>query len=122
MLAFSSSPRFVEHLTGPHHPERPDRIRAIHKAVRDAGLIDSPNPFPDFDLDLSLKPLPGPKLLELTPTMSDESWPLLCHTPAHLQHIKHICQLGGGVLDQGDTPVSPASYDIALLSLGSLLT
>ena len=47
-VGFCSSPRFVEHVTGPHHPERPDRIRAIHRAVREAGLIDSPDPFPDF--------------------------------------------------------------------------
>ena len=58
MLGFCSSARFVEHDTGPHHPERPDRIRAIHKAVRDAGLVRSANPFPDFDLDFGLRPLP----------------------------------------------------------------
>ena len=33
-MGFSSSPHFVDHLTGPHHPERPDRIRAI-----DAGKL-----------------------------------------------------------------------------------
>ena len=35
MVGFCTSPRFVEHDTGPHHPERPDRIRAIFQAVRD---------------------------------------------------------------------------------------
>src|SRR5438552_2541361 len=62
LVGFSSSPRFVEHDTGPHHPERPDRIRAIHRAVREAGLIDSPDPFPDFTIDLGLRaaiPSPG---------------------------------------------------------------
>src|SRR5436190_8607450 len=57
LLGFSSSPRFVEHATGPHHPERPDRIRAIHRAVREAGLIDSPDPFPEFEIDLGLRAL-----------------------------------------------------------------
>src|SRR5882672_4164732 len=57
MLAFVSSPRFVEHITGPHHPERPDRIRAIHRAVREAGLIDSPDPFPELEIDFGLRPL-----------------------------------------------------------------
>src|SRR6185295_2292902 len=42
--AFVSSPRFVEHDTGPHHPERADRIRAIHRAVREAKMIQSPDP------------------------------------------------------------------------------
>src|SRR5947208_13381364 len=61
-VGFSSSPRFVEHVTGPHHPERPDRIRAIHRAVREAGLIDSPDPFPEFQIDLGLRALiPSPR-------------------------------------------------------------
>ena len=52
MVGFCSDPRFVGHDMGPHHPERPDRIRAVHRAVRLAGMIDSPDPFPDFALDL----------------------------------------------------------------------
>ena len=57
MTAFVSNPKFVEHETGPHHPERADRIRAIHRAVREAKMIDSPDPFPDFSIDLG--PLDG---------------------------------------------------------------
>src|SRR5205814_1243693 len=61
MTGFSSSPLFVQHDTGPHHPERPDRIRAIHRAVREAGLIDSPDPFPEFEIDFGLlSPTPSP--------------------------------------------------------------
>jgi acetoin utilization deacetylase AcuC-like enzyme len=121
MLAFSSSPRFVEHDTGPEHPERPDRIRAIHAAVRQAGLVDSPSPFPDFSLDLGLAPAGGPKLLELTPQRADERWLETVHTPEMIARTRHFCELGGGLLDQGDTPVGAGSFEIALLSLGSLL-
>jgi acetoin utilization deacetylase AcuC-like enzyme len=32
-----------------------------------------------------------------------------------------MCEVGGGVLDLGDTPVGPESYEVALLSLGSAL-
>jgi acetoin utilization deacetylase AcuC-like enzyme len=121
MLGFATSPRFAEHITGPHHPERPDRIRAIFQAVRDAGLVDSPNPFNDHSLDLHLYPA-GDKVVEIEPKPADEKWLALCHTPRHIQWVKHVCEVGGGVLDQGDTPVCEASYEIALLSLGSLLT
>ena len=31
-----SDPRFLEHDTGPDHPERPDRLRAIVQAVHDS--------------------------------------------------------------------------------------
>ena len=89
MIAFVSSPRFVEHITGPHHPERPDRIRAIHKALRDAGLIDSPNPFPDFDLDLSLKRQDAIQCIELTPTPAQVNDLELVHTSEHI----HRCLL-----------------------------
>jgi acetoin utilization deacetylase AcuC-like enzyme len=122
MTGFSTSPRFVEHLTGPHHPERPDRIRAIYRAVRDAGLVDSPDPFPDFSLETGLKPVGGEKLLELTPVPANESLLTLVHTPKHVQHVKHVCELGGGVLDLGDTPVGRNSFEIAMLSLGSGIT
>jgi acetoin utilization deacetylase AcuC-like enzyme len=122
MLGICSSPEFVQHLTGQLHPERPDRIRAIHLAVRQAGLIDSPNPFPDFSLDLQLKPAAGPKLKELSPTPADEKTIELIHTQQMIQRLKHICESGGGVLDQGDTPVSPRSFDLALLSSGAVLT
>src|SRR3954447_4144908 len=121
MLAFVSSPRFVEHETGAHHPERPDRIRAIHKAVRDAGLIDSPNPFPEFELDFGIKEQSEIKCIELSPVRADENLLELVHTPEHVRHVKHVCEIGGGILDLGDTPVVAKSYEIALLSLGSAI-
>src|SRR5438552_2035380 len=97
MVGFSSSSRFVEHETGPHHPERPDRIRAILRAVREAGLIDSPDPFPDFQIDLGLRAraLAGATqaspLLELSPTPADERWIRLVHPQQYIDRIRHIC-------------------------------
>jgi len=121
LLGFCTSPEFVNHLTGPNHPERPDRIRAIALAVRQAGLIDSPNPFPDFSLGFQIHPPGGEKLLELSPTPADLKTIVLVHQPQMIEHIRHVCQSGGGVLDLGDTPVSPQSFDTALLSCGSVL-
>ena len=120
-VAFISSPRCIEHDTGPFHPERPDRIRAIHRAVRAAGLIDSPDPFPDFQLDLGKLPAAPFKLLEIAPTPAAPQWINLVHPPDYVQNVRHVAQSGGGVLDQGDTRIGPESYDIALLSLGSVL-
>ncbi len=120
-IAFISSPRFVEHDTGRAHPERPDRIRAIHRAVRLAGLVDSADPFPEFQIEF------GPDLakseraiLELEAELAAESWLTSVHTQPMIDKVKRACELGG-VLDQSDTPTCPASYEIALLSLGSAL-
>jgi acetoin utilization deacetylase AcuC-like enzyme len=121
MIALCTSPRFADHLTGPHHPERPDRIRAIFKAVRDAGLVDSPNPFPGFSMNFGLHPLGLPKLLELSPAPADLRWVQTVHPPDMIQRIERICLHGGGVLDQGDTPVGPDSYQIALLAAGAAM-
>lgn len=122
MVGFVSSPKFVEHDTGPHHPERPDRIRAIYRALSQAGLLDSPDPFPDFSLDTGLRPAAGkPKLREFNPVPADEKWLLLGHHQRHIDYVKRVCALGGGVLDQGDTPVERNGHEIALLSLGAAL-
>jgi len=121
MVGFCSSPRFVEHDTGAHHPERPDRIRVIHKAVRDAGLISSPNPFPDFKLDLGLSPLGLPPLIEIEPIPATESQIELVHPHAVIDRVKHHCELNG-VLDQGDTPCERRSFNTALLAAGAAIT
>ena len=121
-VGFCSSPHFVDHVTGPYHPERPDRIRAIHRAVRVAKMIESPDPFPDFDIEFGKLDGRGVKLTELTPRHAEEKWLRTVHTPEHIQHVHHTCEIGGGFIDHGDTPVSADSYDVALFSLGSLLT
>src|SRR5688572_1808514 len=120
MIGFSSSPRYIEHDTGRHHPERPDRIRAIHRAVRAAGMVTSPDPFPDFTLDLGTMPDAGIRMVDIAPAPADENWIRLVHPQHYVDRVRHVCSVGG-VLDQGDTPVGPASYGAALLALGGLL-
>lgn len=85
-------------------------------------MIASADPFPEFELDLGAIDGRGIKLVELTPRHAEHKWILTCHTEKHFHHVHHVCELGGGVLDQGDTAVSLDSCDVALLSLGSLLT
>ena len=104
MLGFATSTRFMDHQTGPHHPERPARIEAIINAVKASGLWDSPDV----------------KHLDFGP--ADERDLRLVHTDQHIERIRHICEIGGGVLDfQGDTPVGADSFEIAKLSVGCLL-
>lgn len=120
-IAFISSPRFVEHVTGPQHPESPDRIRAIHRAIRLAGLIESPDPFPEYQLQfgpaLARSAMP---ILELQPEPAAESWLACVHTSTMIEKVKRACE-HAAVLDQSDTPTCPASFDIAMLSLGAAL-
>jgi acetoin utilization deacetylase AcuC-like enzyme len=120
-VGFCSDASFADHITGPAHPERPDRIRAIALAVRQAGLIQSPSPFPDFSLDLGQLPhgLPFAEV-PLAPAGTAEQWVTTVHTPAHIDRVRHISQFGG-VLDQGDTPVGPASFRTALRAVDAAI-
>src|SRR5690348_10269255 len=90
------------HDTGPHHPERADRLRAIHRAVRVAGLVHSPDPFPEFSIDLGALPesvAPVTELALAEPASREQL--LLVHPPEHIDRIQRVCAAGGGVLDQG---------------------
>jgi acetoin utilization deacetylase AcuC-like enzyme len=45
----------------------------------------------------------------------------LVHEADYLQLVKQLCSSGGGLLDLGDTVISPESYDVALLAVGGTL-
>ena len=34
-------------------------------------------------------------------TLADEKWLLLVHPQKHIDRVRHVCEIGGGVLDQG---------------------
>src|SRR5438874_1744191 len=85
-------------------------------------MLDSPDPFADFKIELGPLDGQGMKLKELAPVSADEKWLSLVHTPQHIEHIRRICALGGGVVDQSDTPIGANGFEMGLLSLGSALT
>jgi acetoin utilization deacetylase AcuC-like enzyme len=43
------------------------------------------------------------------------------HSRKHIEHVKHVCRIGQGTMDLGDTTVMEKSYEIALLALGGVL-
>ncbi len=104
MLPVIYSDRFLLHDTGAYHPERPQRLTAIVNALKNVHYADR--------LDWQ----------EPTPVEKRTLIPLLekVHSQTHLERVKAIAQNGGGRLD-ADTPVSPDSYDIALLAVSAWL-
>jgi acetoin utilization deacetylase AcuC-like enzyme len=120
-VAFTSHPSLVNHDTGPGHPERPDRLRAIHKALRKVGLLTSADPFPGYAFDYDLPAVKSKQpLIELPVRAATEADVRLIHPPVYLQEIERVAQ-GGGLLDP-DTPVHAGSYEAALLALGCCLS
>jgi acetoin utilization deacetylase AcuC-like enzyme len=120
-IGICTSTRFVEHYTGQHHPERPDRIRAISTALVSCGLMAGPNPFPNFELDLGPTRRFAHPLKELDFVTAPQKWLHTVHPPRHVMAIQRVCELGGGVLDQGDTLLGPDSFEIAMLAVGAVL-
>lgn len=87
---------YANHDTG-DHPESPERIFALERALTAAGM---------FDDRLVLPPAPAP--LEAI---------LAVHTPEVVDRVQRVAHHGGGWLDP-DTWVSPDSWDVALLAAG----
>ncbi len=88
---------YLKHDTGPNHPERPERIRAIREGIAASGLADA--------------------LVWITPEPIDRTLLASVHSATYLDQVHALAQHGGGLLDP-DTVVSPASYDVACLAAG----
>jgi acetoin utilization deacetylase AcuC-like enzyme len=93
--------RYLLHDPGSWHPERPDRLKAIHRSLKDSGVLE---------LLVPIQPYPAPL-----------SWVERLHDPDYIRRFKKACEQGRQVLDTQDCGISPQSYDIALLAAGGVM-
>ena len=91
-------PIYLEHLTPPGHPERPDRLRAIAKVLDD-----------DVFADLDRKESP----------FGDEETILYCHPESFLEKVRRSIPEEGIRSVDADTSVSPKSWEAALTAIGA---
>jgi acetoin utilization deacetylase AcuC-like enzyme len=98
MTLLYTDPLFLQHDTGPGHPERPERLRAVSDRLDASGL--------------TFRCTPG--VYESLP--ADEVAAL--HGPAFVQRARQTAERGGGYLD-ADTPVSRDSFAVALAAAGA---
>ncbi len=99
-VAIIQDPRYLEHVTGPMHPERPERLKAIEKMFTQSGLIK--------------------KCISLEPREATEDEIALVHTQELIQQIKNTSHKSSSYLD-GDTHASQHSWEAAKLAAGGLL-
>jgi acetoin utilization deacetylase AcuC-like enzyme len=102
MVTIIYSDQFLNHKTGSFHPECPERLTAIVKALHQVPWQDQLHwQLPNSDRN----PLPFIQKL---------------HTQTYINQVKAIAEKGGGILDM-DTPISAESYQIALLAVNGWL-
>ncbi len=92
---------FLDHDTGPGHPERPARLSSLVGHIRSTGIWNELQ-------HLIIDPAPEEAILRV-------------HTREHLAEMKAACRDGGGRLDDGDTVVVRASIDAAMLAAGAVM-
>ncbi|MBE9036981.1 histone deacetylase family protein [aff. Roholtiella sp. LEGE 12411] len=105
MLPVIYSDEFLDHKTGKYHPENPERLKAIANALRTSAFAEKIE---------WRSPTPASENLSLMPLL------VKAHTPDYIKKVWEIASTGGSYLD-GDTPVSPRSYDVALLAVSAWL-
>lgn len=89
-------PIYLEHNTGPYHPERPDRLRAIVSHLEEQGL------------DRQLVPIEA-----IDAAQEDLE---LVHSPQLIRQVRQVAATGGHL--DPDTAVSRRSYEAALRAAG----
>jgi len=87
----------LNHLTPAGHPERPDRLRAIEQAL-------AADPF---------KPL-----VRAQAPMSEIETVALCHPLEFVKEVREIAPKEGMVSIDGDTSMSPGTFEAALRAVG----
>lgn len=97
-VLFATHVAYLDHLAGPRHPERPERLQAVLEGVRLAGL--------------------GEAIVPLEPVEAARRDLERVHPVTYLDRIEGICAAGGGRLDP-DTYASPGSWHAATLAAGA---
>ena len=100
-VLFATHPAYLEHLTGPGHPERPARLQAVAAGAAAAGIAEALTP--------------------LEPVAASRQDLERVHPAWYLDRIDAMSEAGGGWID-ADTRVSARSASAAYLAAGAGLT
>jgi acetoin utilization deacetylase AcuC-like enzyme len=97
MTLLLTHPACLDHLTPPGHPERPDRLRAINQVLgeeRFDALVRGEAPEGNLDAVL------------------------LCHNEHYVTELRHIAPSNGLVYIDGDTSMSPGTWEAVMRGVG----
>ena len=100
-ILFATHEAYLDHVAGPRHQERPERLGAVIDGMRVADVAEA---------IIALVPQPA--------TVNDL---MRVHTEDHIRRIEQVSLFGGGRLDE-DTVASSGSWQAALLGAGAGLS
>ena len=98
---FIHDARFMEHDTGPGHPECSARLSESINYINQQDWYD--------------------KLVQINAVEADLTHIAALHDNAYIRRAEEVCRAGNSFLDSMDVSVCTESYDIALLAAGSAL-
>jgi acetoin utilization deacetylase AcuC-like enzyme len=93
--------RFLLHKTGEGHPEIPERLTVIMRAIEEAELVS--------------------KMVPVPVTAAKMGWIEKVHSPKYIHRFEEACILDLGELGDPDNHICPMTYDTALLAVGGIL-
>lgn len=93
-----SHPIYLEHLTPPGHPERPDRLRAIARTLEDEAFA---------------------QLVHVELPAGDEATILYAHPEEYVEKIRRAIPDEGIARLDADTSASPKSWEAAITAIGA---
>ncbi|MFZ5449827.1 MAG: histone deacetylase [Thermodesulfobacteriota bacterium] len=95
------SQRYLLHDPGTWHPERPDRLKAIHTCLEEDNILDL--------------------VVRLTPDYAPLKWVERLHDPDYIRRFKQACEKGQRIFGVPDCGINKESYQIALLAVGGVM-
>lgn len=98
---FLTHPACLDHVTPEGHPERSDRLRAVNKVLADerfGALVRGEAPEGNLDLVT------------------------LCHNEHYVTELRHIAPTSGMIYIDGDTSMSPGTWEAVMRGVGGAVT
>ncbi|NIA06993.1 MAG: histone deacetylase [Actinobacteria bacterium] len=98
-LAYSAE--FLKHRPSAAHPEKPERLQAIHTALDNEGLLD-------HMVNIDFGPTPVSEIQRV-------------HTASYIDRVAASCEQGVPYIDSPDSQICRESYTVARLAVGAVL-
>lgn len=92
---------FLDHVTEDIHPDQPERLTVIRRALSEAGLLE--------------------QMMPLSFRWATHEDVALIHEPAYVDLVRIVCGDGFTFVGDRDTQICEQSYQVALLAVGGVM-